>query len=95
MSLGEENSPFLTRYANQRVPSEQVKGWYSEESDMWMIEIEGESRPAIEAASSTLELATKTAVQSESDDEITRELQTKTDVQAEQDDEDLRRVGFH
>ena len=95
MLASEEISPFLTRYANQRVPSEQVKGWYSEESDMWMIEVEGESRPAIETANSTLELATKTSVQSESDDEITRELQTKTDVQAEQDDEELRRIGFH
>ena len=95
MSLGEKVSPFLTRYANQRIPSEQMKGWYSEESDMWMIDVEDGSRPAIETASSILELATKTAVQSESDDDIVRELLTKTDVQAEQDDQDPRRVGLH
>ena len=88
-------SPFLARFASQRIPSEQVKGWYSEECNMWMIDVGGESRPAIEAAGSALELQTKTAVKAESDDDIVPELQTKTDVQAEQDDEDPRRAGFH
>ena len=62
---------------------------------MWMIDVGGESRPAIDVAGSSLEMATKTMTQTESDDNIARELLTKTDVQAEQDDEDPRRVGFH
>ena len=95
MSSEAKISPFLTRFATQRIPSERVKGWYSEESDMWMIDVGGVSRPAIDSASSTLELATKTAVQSESDDDVLPELLTKTDVKAEQDDENPRRFGFH
>lgn len=79
--------PYLTQFATQRTPNDPIKGWYSLETDMWMVETRNGPRPAIDRDSSMLEMSTKTAIQGEADD-VALELLTKTDVQQEQDDED-------
>lgn len=86
MNHQEQVIPFLARFSTQRNQGEQLKGWYCPKSLMWMVDTERGPRPAIEHASATLEMTTKTFVERESDDDIALELMTKTDAHREQDD---------
>ena len=79
-------APYLARFAVPRTPTNPISGAYSEDTAMWMVETTQGPSPAIECSGDCHELSTKTAVQEESDDELTLALATKTEVQAEQDD---------
>lgn len=79
-------APYLARFAVPRTRTNPITGGYSEETAMWMLDTIHGPRPAIECSSDCHELSTKTAIQEESDDELTLALATKTEVQAEQDD---------
>ena len=78
--------PYLARFAIPRTVVASIGGSYSQQADMWMVDTTHGPRPAIECASASHEMSTKTEVQAESDDELALELATKTAVQAEQDD---------
>lgn len=87
---GTTPSPFLTRYAAKRTPSPEIQGYYSPETSMWVVSENGFETPLIDHARESVELATKTKAQQESDDEtssfVMAELVTKTDARSEQDD---------
>ena len=78
--------PYLARFAVLRTKISPVRGWYSPESSMWMLDTANGPLPVIECDRASLEMLTKTQVNSEADDDPTLELLTKTDADAERDD---------
>jgi len=85
--------PFLAKYAYKRTISTEIEGYYSEEISMWIINVNGVEIPMIDYALEVAELATKTDVQKESDDQenlaAMAELETKTEGKREQDNADI------
>ena len=91
-TFAKHKQPFLTAYASLRTASPQTPGYYSDEHDMWVIDVDGLAVPLIEAEKSVSELMTKTDTQNESDDQsITSftDLVTKTMTNVEQDDDTI------
>jgi len=83
-------TPFLAQYASVRTSSRELQGYYSKEFAMWVVAINGREIPLIDYINTEVELATKTKVEQESDDQEDMfamiELSTKTESQPEQDD---------
>ncbi len=83
----EENIiPYLARFAVLRTKIPPLRGWYSPETSMWMLDTADGPRPVIECDRASLEMLTKTRVRSEADDDPTLELMTKTEANEERDD---------
>lgn len=81
-----EQIPFLARHSVRRSHCNELKGEYSPETAMWMIDTKHGPKPMIDNNRSTLETLTKTFIERESDDETALELMTKTEVERERDD---------
>ena len=84
--------PYLARFAVLRTKIPPVRGLYSPESSMWMLNTANGPLPAIECDRASLEMLTKTCVESEADDDPTLEYLTKTDAEPERDD--IPTMGF-
>lgn len=87
--------PYLLRFATPRSASAQeMPGRYCEARQLWVVDVEGESRPIIEEASDMLtQTHTKTMTQVEADDHdhergAMAETSTYTKVRQEADDQD-------
>ena len=82
--------PFLVNFAVDRTSEREIQGQYSPEMHVWTVETPSGPTPIVNADTSLLEMLTKTAVNQERDDEISRgmlpEFVTKTDVKQESDD---------
>lgn len=91
MHQQEHAVPYLARFAIPRTEAGLVRGWYSQETSMWMLDTTDGPCPAVECDSSALEMITKTDVQAERDDDDMLELSTKTRIERERDDEILPR----
>lgn len=92
MDHSRNSLPYLAQFAIPRTEIEAIKGWYSHETAMWMLDTVDGPQPFINCNSASSELLTKTEVKEESDDDVALELFTKTLVQSEQDD-DFPRMG--
>lgn len=87
--------PFLMRFATQRsCEVQEMAGRYCEIRQLWVIDIEGVSRPIVEEAADLLaQTHTKTMTQVEADDHdqergAMAETSTLTKVRQEADDQD-------
>jgi len=87
--------PYLLRFATPRsceIPD--MEGHYCETRQLWMVDVEGVSRPIVQEARATLgQTQTKTMVQVEADDDdqsrgAMAETRTITEVRQEADDRD-------
>ncbi|WP_457440392.1 hypothetical protein [Pseudomonas sp. TE3786] len=87
-SLHAPDSPFLAQVAQPRTEGSEMPGHYSKELDMWVLETDHGIKPIIDEGV-LAQLATKTKVQQEEDDDSPYALQlmTKTEQQLEGDDE--------
>ncbi|URM27062.1 hypothetical protein LLY42_24900 [Pseudomonas frederiksbergensis] len=84
-----DSVPFLARNAVLRTGEDKLPGYYSSETDMWVIDTEQGPTPIISKGALS-ELATKTKVNAEQDDEcsfVFLESVTKTAVKVERDDD--------
>ena len=87
--------PFLLRFATPRsCETRDMAGHYCEQRQLWMIDVDGVSRPIVEEAAGMLaQTHTKTMTQVESDDDdqgrgAMAETKTITEVKQEADDHD-------
>lgn len=62
------NRPLLVNFAIPRTGSDVLPGKYDQGRMVWMVDVNGESRPLVQSAVELAELATKTKVQAERDD---------------------------
>lgn len=88
--IQKQTTPFLISHAVQRTEGEALRGYYSCVLSMWVTDESGTEIPAINSSNASIEMATKTRNNQESDDHYSfcsvQELSTKTSTHTEKDD---------